>query len=110
MGSGPGGSVVADIEILYALGRGDSGVYTYSIFTHPTNYPATSIGEARFAMKLNDDVFDWMTVDSNRDMEMISTYDWNHGKPMNMKEARADDQRDLQRPGRAQIRLFREPV
>ena len=28
MGNGPGGSVIADIEIRYALGRGDSGVYT----------------------------------------------------------------------------------
>jgi rhamnogalacturonan endolyase len=88
MGSGPGGSVIADIEIRYALGRGDSGVYTYSIFSHPTNYPATSIGEARFCMKLNDDLFDWMTVDSNRNMKMISTYDWNHATQMNMKEVR----------------------
>jgi len=88
MGSGPGGSVVADIEIRYALGRGDAGVYTYSIFSHPTNYPATSIGEARFCMKLNDGLFDWMTVDSNRNMEMITTYDWNHGTQMNFKEGR----------------------
>jgi len=88
VGSGPGGSVIADVEIRYALGRDDSGVYTYCIFTHPTNYPATSIGEARFCLKLNDDLFDWMTVDSNRNMKMISTYDWNHGTPMNMKEAR----------------------
>jgi rhamnogalacturonan endolyase len=88
MGSGPGGSVIADIEIRYALARGDSGVYTYSILSHPTNYPGTSLGEARFCMKLNDDLFDWMTVDSNRNMQMISTYDWNHGKVMNMKEAR----------------------
>ena len=88
MGGGPGGSVIADIEIRYALGRGDSGVYTYSIFSHPTNYPATSIGEARFCLKLNDSVFDWMTVDANRNMEMITTYDWNHGTQMNGKEMR----------------------
>jgi rhamnogalacturonan endolyase len=88
MGSGPGGSVIADIEIRYALGRGDSGVYTYSVFTHPTNYPATSIGEARFCLKLNDDLFDWMTVDSNRNLKMISTYDWNHATQLNMKEVR----------------------
>ena len=88
MGSGPGGSVVADIEIRYTLGRGDSGVYTCSIFSHPTNYPATSVGEARFCMKLNDALFDWMTVDSNRNMQMITTYDWNHGTEMNFKEAR----------------------
>jgi rhamnogalacturonan endolyase len=88
MGSGPGGSVIADIEIRYTLARGDSGLYTYSILSHPTNYPSTSLGEARFCLKLSDEVFDWMTVDSNRNMEMITTYDWNHGTPMNMKEAR----------------------
>ena len=88
MGSGPGGSIVMDIEIRYALGRGESGVYTYSIFSNPTNYPATSIGEARFCMKLNDDIFDWMTVDANRNLKMISTYDWNHGSQMNGKEMR----------------------
>lgn len=88
LGSGPGGSVVADIEIRYALGRGDSGIYTYSIFEHKTNYPATSVGEARFCVKLNDSVFDWMTVDANRNMKMITAYDWNHGTVMNFKEAR----------------------
>lgn len=88
MGSGPGGTVFADIEIRYALERGVSGIYTYSIFTHPTNYPATSVGEARFCAKLNDNVFDWMTVDANRNVKMITTYDWNHGTQMNMKEAR----------------------
>ena len=87
MGSGPGGSVVADIEIRYALGRGDAGIYTYSIFSHPTNYPATSVGEARFCVKLNE-MLDWMTVDAHRNLKMISTADWNHGTPMNMKEAR----------------------
>ncbi|HEV2692939.1 MAG TPA: polysaccharide lyase family protein [Verrucomicrobiae bacterium] len=88
MGSGPGGTITSDIEIRYALGRGESGVYTYSIFSHPTNYPATSLGEARFCMKLNDDIFDWMTVDANRNLKMITTYDWNHATQMNMKEAR----------------------
>jgi rhamnogalacturonan endolyase len=39
-------------------------------------------------VKLNDSVFDWMTVDANRNMKMITTYDWDHGTPMNMKEAR----------------------
>lgn len=88
MGNGPGGSVVADIEIRYTLGRDDSGLYTLCVFSHPTNYPATAMGEARFCLKLNDQIFDWMTVDSNRNMEMITTYDWNHATQMNMKEAR----------------------
>ena len=88
IGRGPGGSVGGDIELRYELGRGDSGIYTYSTFMHPTNYPATSIGEARFCLKLNDDLFDWMTVDANRNLKMISAYDWDHGTPLNMKEAR----------------------
>jgi rhamnogalacturonan endolyase len=88
LGSGPGGSAVADIEIRYSLGREDSGLYTYCIFDHVAEYPSTSIGEARFCAKLNDELFDWMTVDANRSMRMITAYDWNHGTVMNMKEAR----------------------
>jgi len=62
-GSGSGfGGTAADIEIRYTLGRDDSGVYTYSIFTHPTNYPGTGVGEARFGVKLNADVFDYLRL------------------------------------------------
>ncbi len=88
MGSGPGGSTVADIEVRWALDRGASGIYTYTIFTHQASYPRTSVGEARFCVKLNDSVFDWMTVDASRNMKMITTYDWDHGIVMNFKEAR----------------------
>ena len=88
MGAGPGGSAITDIEIRYTLHRGDSAVFLYCIFEHKAEYPATSFGEARFCVKLNDDVFDWMTVDSKRSQPAITTYDWNHGTVMNMKEAR----------------------
>jgi rhamnogalacturonan endolyase len=88
LGNGPGGSVACDLEIRYTLNSGSSGVYTYEIFDHKTNYPATSVGESRFCAKLNDAVFDWMTVDANRNFEMITAYDWNHATQMNFKEAR----------------------
>ena len=88
LGHGPGGSAAIDIEIRYAMGREDSGLYTYTILTHQAGYPTTSIGEARFCAKLNDAVFDWMTVDANRNMKMITAFDWDHGTVMNMKEAR----------------------
>lgn len=88
LGSGPGGSVAADIEIRYTLGRNDSGIYTYSIFDHKPTYPATSIGEARYALKLSDSVFDYMTVDADRRREMITAGDWSHGTQLNMKEVR----------------------
>jgi rhamnogalacturonan endolyase len=32
----PGGGTYCDMEVRYALGRGDSGVYVYAIFSHPT--------------------------------------------------------------------------
>ncbi len=88
LGNGPGGSAVADIEIRYTLERGAAGVYTWSIFTHPAEYPATSIGEARFCAKLNGKVFDYMTIDANRRKIMPRPEDWDKGTQLNMKEAR----------------------
>ncbi len=69
MGTGPGvpggdnteGQFAADIEIRWALGRGDAGVFTYCEFDHPADYPTTAIGEARFCAKLNE-FFDWLAV------------------------------------------------
>lgn len=88
MGQGPGGSAIADIEIRYTLERGLTGLYTYSIWTHKQEYPFTSVGEARFLVKLNDSVFDWMTVDAKRNFQMFTAKDWNYGTVMNMKEVR----------------------
>ena len=81
-------AVACDVEIRYALGRDDSGVYTYSIFTHPFNYPAASIGEARFGAKLNADVFDYMTIDEKRRKVMPRPEDWTQGTRLNMSEVR----------------------
>jgi rhamnogalacturonan endolyase len=69
MGHGPGAAVdgdfPADIDIRYTLGRGDSGIYTYCIFDHRPEYPAATMTEARFAVKLAD-LFDWMSIDVHR--------------------------------------------
>jgi rhamnogalacturonan endolyase len=65
MGTGPGagmrGNFLADIEIRWTLGRGDSGVYTYCAFEHKADYAASAVGEARFCAKLAG-FFDWMSV------------------------------------------------
>ena len=81
-------SVPADIEIRYSLGRGDSALYLEEMLHHRPEYPRLAYPVGRFVIKLNDDIFDWMTVDSRRSMQMITAYDWNHGTVMNMKEAR----------------------
>jgi rhamnogalacturonan endolyase len=77
-----------DIDIRYALGRGESGLYTYTIWDHKPQYGAFSVAEARFAMKLNEKVFDHLTIDARRRRVMPSPADWDHGTPLNMKEAR----------------------
>lgn len=69
LGHGPGappeGDFAADIEIRYALNRGETGVYTYCIFEKKAEYPASEMGEARFCAKLHE-TFDWMIVDESR--------------------------------------------
>jgi rhamnogalacturonan endolyase len=63
--AGAEGDFPADIEIRYALGRGEPGIYTYSILDHKPEYPAGSIGEARYCAKLAD-FYDWLSVDAKR--------------------------------------------
>jgi rhamnogalacturonan endolyase len=76
MGHGPGaapdGDFPADIEIRYAIGRDDSGVYTYCIFDHRPEYDAATMTEARFAVKLAD-FFDWMSIDEHRNKHYPET-------------------------------------
>jgi rhamnogalacturonan endolyase len=83
---GPG--LLVDMEIRYSLGRGEKGIYTYAIFTHQPSYGATQIGESRYGMKLNGSVFDWLSIDSQRNMAMPTGADWDKGADLNMKEAR----------------------
>ena len=83
---GPG--LLVDMEIRYALERGGHGIYTYAIFTHQPSYGATQIGESRYGMKLNGGVFDWLSVDAQRNAQMPTGADWDRGTDLNMKEAR----------------------
>jgi rhamnogalacturonan endolyase len=75
-------------EYRYALGQGASGVYATAVFSHEPGHAAFGAGEGRFVMKLNPQVFDYLTVDANRRRVMPSGFDWDHGSPLNMKEAR----------------------
>jgi rhamnogalacturonan endolyase len=84
----PGGGATTDIEIRYTIGRGESGVYTTAIYTHAASYPAGRVGEARWGAKLNPAVFDWMSVDWNRNKMMLTADDWSKGLQLNAKEIR----------------------
>jgi rhamnogalacturonan endolyase len=65
LAAGAEGDFPADIEIRYALGRGEPGAYTYSILEHKPEYPSGSIGEARYVAKLAE-MYDWLSVDERR--------------------------------------------
>lgn len=77
-----------DMDIRYALGRGEHWVYTYAVWDHRPGYPAFSVGEARYCLKLNPRVFDYLTIDADRHRLMPTGEDWDKGAPTNLKEAR----------------------
>jgi len=76
-----------DIEVRYDMERGSSGVYTYAVFSHGIDYPAAHLGESRFITELNT-VFDWLSVDSDRNMLMCAPEDLRAGVVIHAKEQR----------------------
>ena len=84
----PGGGTLCDIEIRYSLGKADSGIYVYSILSHPASYPAAGVGaEDRYITRLNQE-FDWITVDKDRNMLEAAPTDWGTGVVVHAKEQR----------------------
>jgi rhamnogalacturonan endolyase len=77
-----------DMDLRYALGRGEHGLYTCAVWTHEPGWPSFGVGEARYALKLNPAVFDYMTIDADRRRIMPTGGDWDRGEPLNLKEAR----------------------
>ena len=83
----PGGGTYCDIEVRYSLGRGESGLYAYAIFSHPAAYGAMGVGESRYITKLSH-TFDWISVDADRNMLECTPADWGAGVVIHAKEQR----------------------
>lgn len=83
-----GGNLPADVDLRFALGRSDPGVYVYSLWTHRPEHAALRLGEARFTLKLNERVFDYLAIDGKRRKIMPTPSDWDKGTPLNMMEVR----------------------
>ncbi|HTB63318.1 MAG TPA: polysaccharide lyase family protein, partial [Opitutales bacterium] len=84
----PGGGTNFDIEIRYSIGRGDSGVYAYAIFSHPAAYGPGRMGsESRFIFRVNQS-FDWISVDKDRNMLAAGPLNWGTGVVVHAKEQR----------------------
>jgi len=81
-------AVPLDIEIRYALHQGDSALYGWTLLNHDPSYPEWDMEVSTVCLKLNPEVFDFLSVDSRRQRVMITGEDWIHGEPLNLKEAR----------------------
>ena len=77
-----------DTDYRYSLARGDSIIYVSAILHHAAGQPSYGTGESRYCLKLNPRVFNFLSVDADRQRLMPSGYDWDHGMQMNLKEAR----------------------
>ena len=83
----PGGGTYCDLEVRYAMGRGESGLYAYAIFSHPAAYGAMGVGESRYITKLSK-TFDWLSVDADRNLLECAPQDWGAGIRIHAKEQR----------------------
>lgn len=82
----PGSPQAVDIEVHYALKRGESGIHTYGVLHHPADYPDSVVGEWRMVWgmpALNDRewLMERIRVDALRDWEMPSPADLAKAKP-----------------------------
>jgi rhamnogalacturonan endolyase len=76
-----------DIEVRYAMEHGVSGIYTYAEYSHGADYPEAGEGESRFITQMRP-LFDWLSVDPDRNMLMCSDADEAAGVVIHAKEQR----------------------
>lgn len=55
-----------DVELHYVLRKGDSGYYEYVIFRHQQGYPQGRLADARMLYRVNESIFNYMTIDDQR--------------------------------------------
>ena len=85
------GHQAVDIEVHYALRRGETGVHTYGVLSHPAEYPDGQVGEWRMVWgmpKKNDRewLMEKIRVDRLRNWEMPSPADLAKAKPTQIRE------------------------
>ncbi len=77
-----------NVSFRYALTDDAEGLYIYGIYEHPAELPGFAIGEARYVVKPDPQIFDTLTVDPERSRKMPTGADWDAGIQANLKEAR----------------------
>lgn len=87
----PGSAQAVDIEVHYALKRGESGIHTYAVLHHPAEYPDSHVGEWRMvwgmpALNEREWLMERIRVDARRNWEMPSPADLAKAKPTPIRE------------------------
>ena len=79
-----------DADIHYALNRGDTGLYTYSVLEHLPAYPAFDLGSWRQVLWIAQDGSNYLCekiyTDSLRSWQMPSVTDFNNAQPTPIQE------------------------
>jgi rhamnogalacturonan endolyase len=81
-------TIPMDIELRYTLHQGDSAIYGWTIVDHDAKYPPVDIEVSVVTLKLNPQVFDFLSIDSARQKLMPTPQEWVNGTQANLKEAR----------------------
>lgn len=87
-GNGADQAYPGNAEIRYALGRDSTTLHATALMEHGEGDAPFHIGEGRFVIKVDPEIFDQLTVDKDRNWIMPTGGDWDAGAPLNMKEAR----------------------
>lgn len=79
-----------DVDTHFVLRRGMSGLYVYTILTHPADYPALNVGQYLmiWSMPANDDnwLMEKIYVDAARHWELPTPYDFTMADDTGIKE------------------------
>lgn len=87
-GTGKDGAYPGEAEVRYALGKDSPVLHAAAVLRHGKGDAAFGVGEARFLLKLDSEIFNHLSIDTKRNRDMPSGEDWDRGEPLNLKEAR----------------------
>lgn len=87
-GTGKDAAYPGNTEIRYAIDGESTTLYATAILEHGVGDAPFRMGEARFVIKLDPEIFDQLTVDQDRNWIMPTGRDWDAGTEVNLKEAR----------------------
>jgi rhamnogalacturonan endolyase len=61
-----GQGFACDVELHHVMRKGETGIYSFVIFTHRKEYPDCGIGQARQVFRPDGNTFDYIAVDDQR--------------------------------------------